>query len=492
MHAFNFFRATIIFVLAPTWACAASAQQSASVDRVITELQGGHAAEALRESGAALEVSPGDATLWTLNALAAKQLLQTSVAIASFNAALKIAPDYLPALEGVCELLYRQNPEEVQPYLTRLLTKLPDEPNANGMAAMLDYREGRFTEAVERFRKADTAIANQRSAMDSYADALARLQRNDEARTVLNTIVQQWPEDAHARYNLAILQSRSGEYDASLRLLQPLLDAKDEPALSLAASIQESIGNTPAAVELLRSAIAVNPKDPQNYIDFGALSFDHSSVRVGIVMLNAGIEQLPNSAKLYVTRGILHMQNSNVEEAEKDFARANELDPSQSFGLEAQGLSEMQKHNLPKALVSVVTSLGRTPNNAYLNYLAAEILKEQGAVPGSPQAAQAIDYARRAVVLDNTLVGARNLVGAFAFSAGDMPAALESSRATLRQDSTNQESLFRLILILRRTGDLQHEVPGLVERLEKLRADEHKGQQKVDRYLLFESEAAKP
>ena len=490
MNACNFTRVSLSLVL--MWACAVSAQQPASVDRVVSELRGGNPIDALRESDAALKLSPQSAILWTLKALAEKQLSQTSSAIASFKAALRINPDYLPAIEGICELLYQQHSQEVRPYLSRLLSKLPDEPNANGMAAMLDYHSGSFTEAAERFRKAGAAIADQRSAMDAYAETLALLQRDDEARTLLSTIVRQWPDDAHARYNLAILQSRKGQNDDALKTLQPLVDVKDESALSLAASLHESIGDTPTAVELLRSAIATNPKDPQNYLDFGTLSFDHNSVQAGIVMLNAGIEQLPNSAALYIARGILDMQTSNIQAAEKDFARGNQLDPSQSFGLEAQGLSEIQKHNLPDALAKVRSSLARTPDNAYLNYLAAEILKEQGAAPGSPEAAQALAYAKRAVALDGSLIRARDLVGAFAFAAGDMPTALAASRAALEQDPRDQESVFRLILILRRTGDPEHEVADLIARLKVLRANEHKDQQKVDRYRLLEPKSGDP
>ncbi len=87
----------------------------------------------------------------------------------------------------------------------------PMQPNANGMAAMLDYRAGRFRQAAGKFPRAGAAIANQRSAMDAYAYTLARLQYDDQARTLLDTIVQQWPEDAYARYNLAVLQLRKGE-----------------------------------------------------------------------------------------------------------------------------------------------------------------------------------------------------------------------------------------------------------------------------------------
>ena len=118
------------------------------------------------------------------------------------------------------------------------------------------------------------------------------------------------------------------------------------------------------------------------------------------------------------------------------------------FGSEAQGLSEIQRHNLPEALLTIKTSLAKTPNNAYLNYLTAEILKEQGTAPGSSEAMQGLADAKHAVTFDSGLLRERNLPGRFAFAAEGLPLALGASRATLKQDPINEESLFRRILIL--------------------------------------------
>ena len=487
------YRQRVIWVL---WAvllpAAGWSQEAASAETVMGELRSGQADDALRHAAIALQRHPNDVRLWTLKGLAARQLKESGVALSAFEHALSLDPRYVPALEGACELLYAQGAPQARLMLDRLLAERPDEPNAHAMSAMLAYRAGEFGSAAEHFRRAGDAIASQQTATEAYADSLARLHRDGEALSLLRTLVERWPAADHARYNLAVLQSRAGERDAALRTLDPLLAREDEAALSLAAALHEEAGETPAAVDLLRRAMTAKPEDPQNYLDFGALSFDHGSPRTGIAMLNAGLTRLPRDARLHVARGILYMQIAETEAAERDFVEANRLDPSQSFGFEAQGLSEIERHDLPEALRKVKRSLASTPDNAYLNYLAAEILKERGAAPHSSEAGDALRHAQRAVELDPSLTAARNLVGSLEFAEGDLPAALTASRAVLAGNPADQESLFRIILVLRRTGDPQHEVAALLGRLQAVRAAAGTEQQKVDRYRLQLTEAPVP
>ncbi|GAC1355377.1 MAG: hypothetical protein NVSMB3_00500 [Acidobacteriaceae bacterium] len=462
------------------------AQAVAPADRIVGELRQGLAADALRDAEQAVRAQPRDARLWILKGLAANQLQQSDVALSAFNSALRLSPNSIPALEGASEVAFRIDRSQARELLRRLLVLLPDEPNANGMAGMLDYEEGQWAAAVQHFSKAGTAIATQEAALEAQAASLYRLGRPAEAEAVFRAIAERWPDDRQVRYNLALAQTRQGLEKEALATLQPLLDTADQPVFSLASSLYESQGDTPNAVAVLRRAIQQDPRNPQNYIDFAALSFDHSSFAAGISMLDAGLSQLPQSAALHVARGILYMQNAQAEKAAQDFELANKLDPRQSFGLEAQGLTEMQRHNLPEALAKVQQSLQATPQSAYLNYLAAEILKEQGAQPASLQAKQAIAYAQRATALDARLVVAFDLLSSLQFQNGDYAKAAEACRAALKVDPADQEALFRLILIVRRTGDKNKEIAGLVENLKKARADEHNSHVKVDRYRLSE------
>ncbi len=473
-------------------ALGAPAQTSITAESIIGELRQNHAAEALRDAEVALRSKPKEARLWILKGIAANQLNQPAVALTAFQGALRLDPTSLPALEGASEVAFRIDRPAARDLVARLLAQAPDEPQANGMAGMLEVQRGEWSAAAEHFSKAGPTIANQKGALEAQVAALDHLQRNAEAEVVVQHMLEVWPEDANIRYNLAVLQLRQKHPEAALSTLKPLLDTQNEAALSLAASAYEALGDTPNSVDLLRRAIQQDPKDPQNYLDFASLSFDHSSFPAGIAMLDAGLTQLPNSAALHVARGVLYMQNSQIDRAEQDFQTANRLDPSQSFGLEAQGLTEMQRHHLPEALEKVRTSLKQSPESAYLNYLAAEILKEQGAPPNSPEEKEAVAYAQRAVAADPSLIPALDLLSSLEFQDGDFPGAAKQCRAVLKLDPFNQEAIFRLVLALRRTGDKDKEIAGLLENLRQAKAQDHEQQVRVDKYRLTEGTGQAP
>ena len=110
-------------------------------------------------------------------------------------------------------------------------------------------------------------------------------------------------------------------------------------------------GWTLAALGLtLRQAIVTDPSKSFLYLHFADLCFAHNSFQVGIDMLNAGLQKLPESAQLYLARGILFVQLGAYEKAESDFDKAAQLDPSQAFSSVAQGLTQLQRSNLDGAL----------------------------------------------------------------------------------------------------------------------------------------------
>ncbi len=456
------------------------------LDQIAAELREQHYADALKDAKAALRKHPKDPRFLTLEGLAAKELQDSPAALNAFETALHFAPGYLPALEGAAELSYPTDPVKARLYIDRLLLQIPADFTANSMAAMLSYRRSEWSTAASYFAKSGEVVLSQQLTLAAYADTLARLDRLTEAESLFRRLIEQWPGDEQARYNLAVLELRRKETADALQTLRPLTDAHNAQALSLAAAAHEAAGDTPGAVAALREAIQQMPKDPQAYLDFAAISFDHSSFAAGIAMLNAGLTQLPRSAPLYVARGILLMQSSEVERAGQDFETANRLDPSQSFGLEAQGLTDLQRHDLPGAFAKVRESLQSNPRSAYLNYLAAQILKEQGASPGTSAARAAMTYVTRSLELDPTLIAARNLLSALLFELGNLPSAEQQCRAALKQDPSDQEALYRLILILRRSGDQGHEIAALVGSLKQRRTEEHTTQVRLDRYRLIE------
>lgn len=437
-----------------------------------------------------LQKTPHDFKLLTLEGIALSGMGKDRDALAAYDKALAISPSYLAALEGAAQLEYKAGSDRAIPLLDRILKARPDDPTSHAMLAVLAYKKHDCALAATHFRDAAQVISSQPAALAEYGSCLMSIQKEEEAVPVFQQILALQPDDAHARYNLAVVQYAAHHAKESLDTLQPLLGAQepDPDVLDLASSAYEDLGDTPRAVSLLRQAIVVNPKQSKYYLDFAAISFKHSSFQVGIDMVQVGLQQLPNSAPLYVARGILYIQIGQFEKGEADFATANRLDPRQASGAIAEGLAQIQQSNLDKALSTVEAQLRGHPKDPFLYYLKAQIISQNGADPGTPQFKEAIASASQATQLKPDFVLARNLLGNLYLKEGQLEQSIQQSRRALRDNPTDQEALYHLIQGLRRSGqDSKGELPALVKQLAELREESRKTEADENRYKLYES-----
>ena len=171
----------------------------------------------------------------------------------------------------------------------------------------------------------------------------------------------------------------------AIATLRPLLqqNSTDANVLDLAATAYEADGNTPEAVRLLHQAIVADPHNVNLYLDFANVSMDHQSFQVGVDMINAGLAAEPKSAPLYVARGVLYVQLAQYDKAEADFETADALDPRQSLGSAAEGLAAVQANDPDRALATVQSKLVKRPNDPFLLYLQADILRNVAPIPAA-------------------------------------------------------------------------------------------------------------
>jgi tetratricopeptide (TPR) repeat protein len=150
---------------------------------------------------------------------------------------------------------------------------------AHAMLAVLAWKRGGCASAVEHFGKRESAITAQPEA-----------------------------QYGQARYALALSLLDTSRPRQAIDALQPLVESPDpDPAaLELSSAAHEAMGETPKAVALLRQAIVRGPGNVNLYLDFASLSFAHQSFHVEIDMIDAGLRRTPDSAPLYLARGVLH------------------------------------------------------------------------------------------------------------------------------------------------------------------------------------------
>ena len=457
-----------------------------------------HIASALREQRfdtalgmlrEALKESPGSAQLWTMQGVAYQGQGKTSEALSSFRHALKISPDYIPALENTAQLEFDAGSPDGIPTIERLLRLRPNDVTSHGMLAVLDYQKGDCAAAVVHFEKAAALFESKPMALHAYGACLVKLKHFDNAVEVFQKSVALNPGDASERYVLASVQLMAHHPDQAIATLEPLLDAKqDALALELASAAYEDLHDTERAVETLRQAILLHPENVSLYVDFAALSATHQSFQVGIDVVNDGINLQPKAAPLYFARGVLYVQLAEYEKAQSDFEKAYALDPSQSLSAAAQGLAAAQRTDLAQALNGVEEKLAHKPDDPVLLYVQADILAQEGAEPGSADFEKAMHSAKRAVALRPALGPAHGVLAKLYLQSGQYGDAAAQCRKALEIDPNDQSALYHLIQAMRR-NDPNHEIPQLLKRLASLRADAAQKEREQYRFKLIEGDA---
>jgi tetratricopeptide (TPR) repeat protein len=444
--------------------------------------------KALEMLRSALQEVPGNPQLWTMQGAAYNGLGNKKEALISFQHALKLSPDYVPALQGAAQIEYDRGNATGIRLLEHLLRLHPDDLTSHGMLAVLEYQQGNCSEAVIHFEKAAPLFETRVAAQHAYGTCLVKLRQFEKAGDVFKKSLAINPEDKRERQVLTAIQLMAHQPEQAISTLNPLLtNTPDASTLELASAAYEDIHDTEKAVDVLRQAILLEPQNASLYVDFAALSATHQSFQIGINIVNDGINLMPKAAPLYFARGVLYVQLAENEKAQADFDRAYELDPSQSLSIAAQSLAAAQQNDLTRALAGVEQKLALRPADPILLYMRADILAQQGPAPGSPQFQAAMHSAQEAVRLRPALGPAHEVLAKLYLQNGQYTEAIEQCHRALEIDPKDQTAVYHLIQALRKT-DRRNEIPKLLKQLAELRQQATIEEREQYRYKLVEGE----
>jgi tetratricopeptide (TPR) repeat protein len=446
-----------------------SQQARTSIPAIESLIRSKDYGQALQQTLSALNQTPNDYRLWTLEGIVLSITNRSPDALKAFDKALSLAPVYTPALKGKVELLYRAGDGSAIPLLAELLKISPRDDTAREMYAVLKARKGECPSAIVHFRRVETKIADHPASLAAYGDCLARTKQSQEAITVFKQLVVLLPKETYPKYDLAALLIDTKQYSDAVKVLEPLLaaDQSDSDTLSLASEAYEGSGDTPKAVALLRQAIVLSPSTAHYYNAFALLCLDHESFQVGIDMIDEGLKLISDDASLYLSRGLLYAQLAQYEQAEADFRTAENLDSQQSLSSYAMALAQLEKNEPEKALAEVRSQVKAHPDSARHQYLLARLLQRNLSDHDDLASKEAIGAALTAVKLKPDFVEARDLLASLYQESGQYALAVEQCRLALRRAPSDQSALYRLIVLLRRSGKSEDraKIPELVKRL---------------------------
>src|SRR5579864_727052 len=173
---------------------------------IASALRNGQFQQALELLRPALQQSPGNAELWTMQGVAYAAQGEKKQALSSFRSALKISPDSIPALQGAAQIEYEAGNAAGIPLLQHVLRLRPGDATTNAMLAVLEYQEGNCKTAVQHFAAAIRLFESKPEGLHAYATCLVKLKRFDEAASVFQNSLALNPGDRRERQVLASIQ----------------------------------------------------------------------------------------------------------------------------------------------------------------------------------------------------------------------------------------------------------------------------------------------
>jgi tetratricopeptide (TPR) repeat protein len=283
-------------------------------------------------------------------------------------------------------------------YLSRVPAQVAADTRLSLMAAEAQLKTGQSAGAGETLQRlvGRTGLTNEESF--ELAWLLGRAQLFQPAIEVFGQLPADYPDEFRHSYGLALAYFGAAQYDHCVSTLNALLaHGNTHPEVfGLLGVAEEKSGHTKEAYDDFRRGILTNPTDAQNYLNIASLACGHRSYELAVEILTSGIERIPKSHELSLSRGIAYTLGGQFALAQQDYNRAIELAPSDAGGYLALGLSQLEAGDLDQAIHSFEESSARDGKNAVPYYLVAEALIQKGVSPGTPafdQAKQAADAA---------------------------------------------------------------------------------------------------
>ena len=443
--------------------------------------------QALQATRSKLSETPGDFRVWTLQGIIFSLKDNSAEALTAFDHALRISPTYMPALKGEVQLLYQAGDKRAIPLLERIVKADPSDKTAHEMLAMLEKKQADCKDSVAEFLLSGEGIESHPESLEAYGYCLVQLKQFDKAIPVFEQLVALLPDPTYPKYDLAVVLVETKQNEAALKVLDPLLtdDQQDPDILSLASEAYEAVGNTPKAVALLRQAIVLSPTTADYYAAFATLCLDHDSFQVGIDMINAGIEHIPDNPSLYLSRGLLYAQLAQYDKADADFAKAEQFNSTQGLSLYAVDLTQLERNDPDQALIKVRAQLKAHPDNPLLNLLLAELLMNQSPAPESAAYREALKSALSAVKSKPDLVKGRDLLASMYMRSNQYNLAIEQCKLALQYAPSDETAMYHLIISLRHTGHNDGLAP-LVKRLSEMHQESLHAETERKRFRLVE------
>ena len=227
-----------------------------------------------------------------------------------------------------------KKPDEALRYLDRRILFNPFFTDARLERGHVLYNAHRYRDAINDFEKVSSAKSDCLKCVVSM-------------QTMIGSSYLALEDPEHARIHFQMVKELAPN------------DARGPAGLGLVALKD---GKTADAVEAFSEAIRLDPKEPSYYGNRGLAFVNAQNVSRGIEDYTTALTMDPKYVQCYLNRGLALLDSDGrAGDAEKDFSRAAELDPSSAVAWNGRGYARHLQGKLAEALADYDKALALNP-----------------------------------------------------------------------------------------------------------------------------------
>jgi tetratricopeptide (TPR) repeat protein len=194
-----------------------------------------------------------------------------------------------------------------------------------------------------------------------------------------------------ADFNLALCYTATEQFDKAIAILSSLSSAAHPTAAVYNLLAQAYVGNSQPeqAFTALQQAANLTPGNEKLYLLVADACMDHQNYPLGVKVVNLGIENLPQSPRLFYERGVFQTLLERGDLAASDFAQAAKLAPDTEIAYMATAQQNLVEGKIPETIAAARQGIAAGHQNYILFTLLGEALIRSGVASGQPEFAEA-------------------------------------------------------------------------------------------------------
>ena len=272
-----------------------------------------------------------------------------------------------------------------------------------------------------------------------------------------------------ASFNLALCYVAMGTYKDAISVLNGLRrDGHDTiDVQNLLAQAYIGSGNTNDAWSAIEQAAATSPQNEKLYVFVSDACTDHQDFDFGLKVVDLGLRNLPQSARLHYQRAMFLFQLDRFDQAKPDFELAAKLAPDSEIAYLSKAEESMLDGDIDGALRMAREGIKKGFQDPVLLIVLGEALLRTGITPGQPEFTEAQSALERAVAARPNDPASQIALGEIDLQAGHLDDAIAHLEKARRMKPNQPAVYANLAKAYQRHGDAQQAQQAL-DTLQKL------------------------